>query len=548
MDDLTIVSSNESQVDKGLHRLEEMVGWTKMRFKAKKSRSVSLRKGKVVEKRFRIGNEDIPQVSEKGVKSLGRWYEDKLNDRHRGVQIYDKVVEWLKKVDRTLIPGNAKVWCCQYGLLPRIMWQLQVYEVAVSRVEKMQQKMNSFYRKWLGVPRMLTDVALYCRTGKLRLPMASVVEEYKAGKVRLVMMMRESKDQTIEDSRPPIRTGSKWKAEEATDEAVAMAKWKEMRGAVQVGRSGIGYRPGMRWYSKQGRKGRRDLVVEAVKEKEEECRMAKAAQQGVQGAWTRWEEVEQKKVSWDQLRTMSSGAVRFMISSTFDVLPTPVNLKRWGCAEDDSCKVCRKARGSLEHVLSACGGLLQTYTWRHNQVLKEMGALARAAIEARKKNGPPRVRGIEFVKKGTRCRKTRQRQGVGGLLAVADDWEVRVDEGNRTMPEEVVVTALRPDMVLVARSARKIVMVELTVPWETRIEEARERKMDKYASLKQECEQNGWGAEVHTVEVGCRGFAGVSARRWIRAMGFSGREGEKWVRRMCGAAETGSAWVIQKAV
>ena len=82
---------------------------------------------------------------------------------------------------------------------------------------------------------------------------------------------------------------------------------------------------------------------------------------------------------------------------------------------------------------------------------------------------------------------------------------------------------------------------------ETRIEEARERKMDKYASLKQECEQNGWGAEVHTVEVGCRGFAGVSVRRWIRAMGFSGREGEKWVRRMCGAAERGSAWVIQKA-
>ncbi|XP_041481795.1 uncharacterized protein LOC121428966 [Lytechinus variegatus] len=208
MDDLTIVSSNESQVDKGLRRLEEMVGWTRMRFKAKKSRSVSLRKGKVVEKRFCIGNEDIPQVSEKGVKSLGRWYEDKLNDRHRGMQIYDKVVEWLKKVDRTLIPGNAKVWCCQYGLLPRIMWQLQVYEVAVSRVERMQQKMNSFYRKWLGVPRMVTDLAFYCRSGKLRLPMASVVEEYKAGKVRLVMMMRESKDQTIADSRPPIRTGS----------------------------------------------------------------------------------------------------------------------------------------------------------------------------------------------------------------------------------------------------------------------------------------------------------------------------------------------------
>ena len=122
-----------------------------------------------------------------------------------------------------------------------------------------------------------------------------------------------------------------------------------------------------------------------------------------------------------------------------------------------------------------------------------------------------------------------------------------MDEGNSTMLEEVVVTALRPDMVLVARSVCKIVMVELTVPWETRMEAARERKLDRYAGLKAECEQNGWRAEVHTVEVGCRGFAGCSVRRWIRAMGVRGREGERWVKRICGAAETGSAWIVRKA-
>ncbi|XP_072181288.1 uncharacterized protein [Diadema setosum] len=419
MDDLTIVSGNETQVKDGLHRLEELVAWTRMKFKAKKSRSVSVRKGKVVARSFQIGGEDIPQVTEQGVKSLGRWYEGKLNDRHRGVQIYEKVVEWLKRVDRTLIPGNAKVWCCQFGLLPRIMWQLQVYEVAVSRVERMQQKMNSYYRKWLGVPRMLTDLAFFCRSGRLQLPMTSVVEEFKDGKVRLVMMMRESKDQVIAGVRPPIRTGRKWRAEEAADEAVAMAKWKEMQGAVQVGRKGVGFHQGVRWYSKQGRKGRRELVVEAVKEKEEEYRFAKAVQQGVQGAWTRWEGVEQRKVSWNDLWSMSSGAVRFMISSTFDVLPSPVNLQRWGIVEDGGCRVCNRAKGSLEHILSACGGLLQAYTWRHNQVLKEMAEVARVAVEGRKKNGPPRVRGIRFVKEGVRCsvRRKGQRDDGGGILA-----------------------------------------------------------------------------------------------------------------------------------
>ena len=328
-----------------------------------------------------------------------------------------------------------------------------------------------------------------------------------------------------------------------------MAKWKEMQGAVQVGRKGVGFHQGVRWYSKQGRKGRRELVVEAVKEKEEEYRFAKAVQQGVQGAWTRWEGVEQRKVSWNDLWSMSSGAVRFMISSTFDVLPSPVNLQRWGIVEDGGCRVCNKAKGSLEHTLSACRGLLQAYTWRHNQVLKEMAEVARVAVEARKKNGPPRVRGIRFVKEGVRCsvRRKGQRDDGGGILAAGDDWEVRVDEGNRTVPEEVVVTALRPDMVLVARSVHRLAMVELTVPWETRMDEARERKLDRYAELREECEKRGWRAEVHTVEVGCRGYAGRSVRRWVRGMGIGGRDGERWIRRICGAAETGSAWIVGKA-
>ena len=549
MDDLTIVSRNVDQVEEGLVRLEELVSWTRMRFKAKKSRSVSIKRGKIVERRFHIAGEDIPQVSEQGVKSLGRWYEGNLNDKHRGVEVYNKVVEWLKLVDKALIPGNAKIWCCQFGLMPRIMWQLLVYEVAVSRVERIQQKLNVYYRKWLGVPRMVTDLAFYCRSGKLRLPLSSVVEEFKAGKVRLVMMMRESEDQTISGSRPPIRTGRKWRAEEATDEAVAMAKWKEMRGAVQVGRGGVGLKPGVKWFSKQGRKGRRDLVVEAVKEKEEECRMSKAAQQGVQGAWTRWEEVDQKRVSWSELRSMSAGALRFLVSATFDVLPSPVNLKRWGLEEEDVCKVCRKARGTLEHILSACTGLLRAYTWRHNQVLKEMEGVAVAAVEARKKNGPVKTKGIQFVKEGVRGVRSRKLcNRTGEIVAVADDWEVLVDKGNCTIPVEVAVTRLRPDMVLVSRSVHKVVMVELTVPWESRMDEARERKLGKYADLKAECEQNGWRADIYTVEVGCRGFAGVSVRKWLQGLGMGGREGERWRKRMCLAAETGSAWIVGKAL
>ena len=94
-------------------------------------------------------------------------------------------------------------------------------------------------------------------------------------------------------------------------------------GAIQTGRRGIDLLPTKRC-STQDRKGRRDLVV---KEKEEQDRFTKVVQQGVQGAWTSWEEVDQT-ISWKDLLSMSAGAIRYMISSKFDVLPSPLILKR----------------------------------------------------------------------------------------------------------------------------------------------------------------------------------------------------------------------------
>ena len=108
-----------------------------------------------------------------------------------------------------MIPGKAKLWRCQFALLPRVLRQLLVYEVAITKVERMQQMMNVYYRKWLGVLRMLSDTAVFCRLGKLRLPLMSIVEEIKASKVRLVMIMRESGYTTVAQTRPLIRSGRK---------------------------------------------------------------------------------------------------------------------------------------------------------------------------------------------------------------------------------------------------------------------------------------------------------------------------------------------------
>ena len=76
------------------------------------------------------------------------------------------------------------------------------------------------------------------------------------------------------------------------------------------------------------------------------------------------------------------------------------------------------------------------------------------------------------------------------------------------MPLEMELTTLRPDLVLVSRAARRVITMELTVPWEARIDEAWERKMRKYAELVEDCTGNGWNSELWTVEFRCRDFAG----------------------------------------
>lgn len=85
-----------------------------------------------------------------------------------------------------------KAWCFPFGLLPRLLWPLQVYEVTMTRVETMERSIRSYRRKWLGVPRTLTSVALYSSSVKFQLQMTSLLEERKVTKARLYMMLRDS--------------------------------------------------------------------------------------------------------------------------------------------------------------------------------------------------------------------------------------------------------------------------------------------------------------------------------------------------------------------
>ena len=89
------------------------------------------------------------------------------------------------------------------------------------------------------------------------------------------------------------------------------------------------------------------------------------------------------------------------------------------------------------------------------------------------------------------------------------DWNLRVDlDKQLKFPDHIATTSLRPDIVLPSVSSRQVLLLELTFPWEDRIEEANERKRSKYQELVEQCQRGGWKARCEPIEVGCRGFAG----------------------------------------
>ena len=89
-----------------------------------------------------------------------------------------------------------------------------------------------------------------------------------------------------------------------------------------------------------------------------------------QGAWTRWENVVDRKVTWAELWKAEPHRIKFLIQAVYDVLPSPSNLHTWGLAETPACPLCSK-RGTLELILSSCTRALGDgrYRWRHDQVL-----------------------------------------------------------------------------------------------------------------------------------------------------------------------------------
>ena len=75
-----------------------------------------------------------------------------------------------------------------------------------------------------------------------------------------------------------------------------------------------------------------------------------------------------------------------------------------------------------------------------------------------------------------------------------------------TIPQEILPSSQRPDLVMFWPNLKKIFLVELTVPFEPNIVSAHLRKVNKYASLVSDLQDKGLTVDFLALEVGSRGY------------------------------------------
>jgi hypothetical protein len=163
--------------------------------------------------------------------------------------------------------------------------------------------------------------------------------------------------------------------------------------------------------------------------------------------------------AWMHTSDLSPTTYCWALKARTDTLPTMANLQRWKKSHDPSCKHCNDLE-TLHHVLTACNHYSALRTERHNHVL---GRLAAAA---------------------------RHRPNV----------QVHVN-----VQPPMLVSTLRPDLVLVNETDKKIAIVDVAITAQVGADcltAKRQQKVDKYAHLADEYRAKGYDVELDAVVFG----------------------------------------------
>lgn len=110
------------------------------------------------------------------------WYRVELNDRKTVREMLGQTEAWMKAVGNTNLLGIVKVLGYKHGVLLRLLWLLLMYEVPLSMVKTLENRINSSLRRRLSTPKSFASISLHRFGSKPQLSITSAAEEYEVSK------------------------------------------------------------------------------------------------------------------------------------------------------------------------------------------------------------------------------------------------------------------------------------------------------------------------------------------------------------------------------
>ena len=141
-----------------------------------------------------------------------------------------------------------------------------------------------------------------------------------------------------------------------------------------------------------------------------------------QGKFLEMSKCEQTDATWKSyIFNLPKGTMKWLLNASIDTLPTKVNLKLWGKVNNEKC-FCGQ-RQTLNHILNCCVVSLNQgrYTYRHDCILN-------------------------YIQK---CLDTSK-------YTCYTDISGHQTQGGGTIPPEVMITSLKPDLVIIDKKTKNI--------------------------------------------------------------------------------------------
>ena len=140
--------------------------------------------------------------------------------------------------------------------------------------------------------------------------------------------------------------------------------------------------------------------------------------------------------------------------------------------------------------------------WRHNEILGIIAEIAKMCCETANKISCIKT-SIQFVKEGNVSKTPYRNRHKPTLHDGCTDWCVIADVDRQlAFPTEITSTRQRPDLVIRSVNYKKVIMAELTIPFEANIDIAHQRKLEEYEDLREQCIKNGWSTDIFPLEIG----------------------------------------------